>query len=137
MGKTMELTKSKSSDTALEMLEGGIRSLVRGNRSVSAAEPCDDPLEAGATSIADIEKLVEELQIARDYLESEGERVRQLNARYGHLAQSASASVKIIAESMGKWRKLDTTAQAPAALPRTPSITAVHRDEVEDELSDQ
>jgi len=96
------------------MLEGGIRSLVCGNRSASAAEPCDDPLEAGATSIADIEKLMEELQIARDYLQSEGERVRQLNARYAHSAQTASASVKIIAESLGKWRnpELESISQA-------------------------
>jgi hypothetical protein len=133
----MELTKSKSSDTALEMLEGGIRSLVRGNRSASAAEPCDDPLEAGATSIADIEKLMEELQIARDYLQSEGERVRQLNARYAHSAQTASASVKIIAESMGKWRKLDPTAQAPAALPRAPNLAPVHEGELQHESNDQ
>ena len=55
-------------------------------------------------SIGEIEKLMEELRVARDYLRSEGERVRSMNARYAHLTQTASASVKIIAESMAKWR---------------------------------
>ena len=77
---------------------------MRGNRPASAAGLCDDILAAGATSIADIEKLIEELQIARDYLEAEGDRVRRLTSRYAHLTQTASASVKIIAESLGKWR---------------------------------
>ena len=47
---------------------------------------------------------MEELRVARDYLRSEGERVKSINARYAHLTSTASASVKIIAESMGKWR---------------------------------
>ena len=42
-----------------------------------------------------------DLQTARDYLEAEGQRVRRLTTRYAHLTQTASASVKIIAESLG------------------------------------
>src|SRR5262249_55483107 len=45
-----------------------------------------------------------ELQAARDYLQAEGERVRRVNANYAHLAQTASASARVIAESIGKWR---------------------------------
>lgn len=138
MGKPMDVAKSKSSDATIEMLEGGIRALVRGNRPadpvVSSAE---DSLAAGATSIADIENLMEELQVAHDYLQSEGERVRQANARYAHLAHTASASVKIIAESLGKWRRLETSGQAPAALPRAPSLSPVHDSEPQHELDDQ
>ena len=70
----------------------------------NAAEPGDDIVAFGANSIGEIEKLMEELRIARDYLRSEGERVRRINAQYAHLTQTASASVKLIAESMGKWR---------------------------------
>jgi hypothetical protein len=75
-----------------------------GNAAVmeAAEEPRDDILAAGATSIADIDKLIGELQAARDYLQAEGE-VRRLTARYAHLAQTASASTKIIADSIGKW----------------------------------
>jgi hypothetical protein len=70
----------------------------------NAAEPGDDIVAFGDTSIGEIEKLMEELRVARDYLRSEGERVKQINARYAHLTRTASASVKIISESMGKWR---------------------------------
>ena len=65
---------------------------------------CDDALMAGAASIADIDRLMDELQRARDFLQSEGERLRKMNASYANLAQTASASAKIIAESLGKWR---------------------------------
>jgi hypothetical protein len=96
--------KLSISDSASDSIEGDIRAIVRGNRPASAAGLCDDILAVGATSIADIEKLIEELQIARDYLKAEGDRVRRLTTRYAHLTQTASASVKIIAESLGKWR---------------------------------
>jgi len=111
-----------NSEAASNMIEGGIRALVRRNRLAVAAEMVepqhfDDPLQAGATSIADIDKLMGELQMARDYLQSEGERVQQMMARYVHLAETASASVKIIADSLGKWRNSDK--QADLALPHT------------------
>jgi hypothetical protein len=51
----------------------------------------------------DIERLMTELRAARDYLQAEGERVRQINANYAHLAQTASASARIIVESIGAW----------------------------------
>ena len=94
--------------TAAKTIEGGIRALVRGNKPINdaaepAPEPCDDVVVAGAMAIADIEKLIGELLVARDYLQAEGERVRQVNARYAHLAQTASASAKIIADSIGRW----------------------------------
>src|SRR5271166_2133229 len=50
--------------SALNSLESDIRTIVRGNKSPSAAALCDDILAAAATSIADIDKLIEELQIA-------------------------------------------------------------------------
>ena len=64
-------------------------------------------LQAGAKSIAEIERLMAELHAARDYLQSEGERIRRDAARYAQLTQSASSSVKIISENMEKWRKTD------------------------------
>jgi hypothetical protein len=44
-----------------------------------------------------------ELLVARDYLQAEGERVRQVTRRYAHLTKTASASARIISESLGKW----------------------------------
>ena len=103
------------------MLEGGIRALVRRNKLAVAAEliaePTEDALIAGATSIADIGKLMEELETARDYLHYEGERLRQMTARYAHLAQTASASVKVIAQRLGKWRNAETASLEHPAMP--------------------
>jgi hypothetical protein len=123
--KTMDAAESELSisDTATKTIEGGIRALVLGNRPTSAVEPCDDILAAGATAIADIEKLMEELQTARDYLQAEGERVRQVTVRYAHLAQTASASAKIIADSIGKWHNLetDTASESHTAMIEAPA----------------
>ena len=125
-------SKLSLSDTTTKTIDGGIRALVRGNRTVSTnvtapgaagaasinvTVPSEDSLAAGAASIADIERLMAELLVARDYLQAEGERVRRVNAGYAHLAQTASASVKIIAESIGKWRvsQQDSVNQTAAA----------------------
>jgi hypothetical protein len=91
-----------------------------GARPPQAVEPGDDVVAAGALSIGEIEKLMEELSSARDYLRAEGERVRRINARYAHLTRTASASVKIIAESMSKWRtsEADAGREADGALRR-------------------
>jgi hypothetical protein len=111
-----------SPEAASNMIEDGIRALVRRNRLAVAAEMVkpehsEDPLKAGEAAIADIDKLMGELQLARDYLQSEGDRVRQMMARYAHLAETASASVKIIADNVGRWCNSDK--QADLALPHT------------------
>ena len=116
-------------DVAVKRLREEVR--VRGHGAAEAAEPVTsatltDAPAIGATSIADVEKLVEELLTARDYLQSEGDRVHQMNARYGHMAKSASALVKIIAESLGKWRSLGVVDQAPVMIPRAPILSPIH-----------
>ncbi len=134
-------SESSTSDTTARMLEGEIRALVRSHKSTKATAPArletgEEALAIGLTSIADIEKLIEDLLTARDYLQSEGERVRRLNTRYAHLAQTASASAKIIADSMGKWRNLETVSQTPS-LPGAPTLAPVHDGETQDQPSDQ
>ena len=64
----------------------------------------------GATSIADIDNLVSELQEARDYLQSEGKRIRAETVRYISLTGAASASVKIIFDALRAWRTADHSA---------------------------
>jgi hypothetical protein len=108
----MDVAKSHASisDIVPVSIDGNIRTLVPSNRSPNAIKPSDDitgssdVIAAGAASIADIERLMAELQAARDYLLAEGERVRRANANYAHLAQTASASARVIVESIGKWR---------------------------------
>jgi len=110
--KKMDVAEShvSISDTVPMSIEEKTRSLVPSNKSQSVTKPSDDlvasndAIAAGAASIADIERLMAELQTARDYLQAEGERVRRVNANYAHLAQTASASARVIVESIGKWR---------------------------------
>ena len=106
---------SQVSDTTTTMVEG-LRSLLRNRKPAETREPAaeisDDILAAEATSVTDINKLMEELLFAREYLQSEAERVRQMNARYAQLAQTASASVRIISETLGKWRNSETDGPA-------------------------
>jgi hypothetical protein len=85
-------------------------------------------------------KLMEELRIARDYLEAEGERIRRLTSRYVHLTKTASASVRVISESLGKWRnpemeavtKADAqTARIEAQVPSLPPASSLPKNEPE------
>jgi hypothetical protein len=127
--KIMDAAESKLSisDIATKTIEGGIRSIVRGNKPVDLAGAADDVMAAGAASIADIERLMAELLVARDYLQAEGERVRRINANYAHLAQTASASVKVIAESIGRWRipENDAVNQASKVMGRMHHMAAI------------
>ena len=111
-----------------------------GGKQANATEPGDDIVAAGAISIAEIEKLMEELRTARDYLKAEGERVRRMNARYAHLTSTASASVKIIAESMGKWRTTEIEAATEADLGVRRShesiLRSVHDGKLQHELTE-
>jgi hypothetical protein len=76
--------------------------------------------KVGASSIAEIEKLISDLQAARNYLKAEGDRIQQEMTRYAHLSDTASASVKIITESLGQWRKgNDAVHSAPSIAPRS------------------
>jgi hypothetical protein len=61
--------------------------------------------KVSGTSIAEIEKLISDLETVRNYLKTEGDRIQQEMARYAHLSDTASASVKIIAERLGQWRE--------------------------------
>ena len=61
--------------------------------------------KVSATSIAEFEKLIGDLETTRNYLKSEGDRIQREMARYAQLNDTASASVKIIAKSLGQWRK--------------------------------
>ena len=105
-----------------------------GVKRSNATEPGDDIVAFGANSIGEIEKLMEELRIARDYLRTEGERVRRINARYARLTRSASASAKIIVESMGKWRTTELDA-VPDETPG-PSVPCDQDSKLQNEMKD-
>jgi hypothetical protein len=61
--------------------------------------------KVGATPIAEIEKLIGELQATKNFLQSEADRIERETARYMNLTQMASASVKIIFDTVSGWRQ--------------------------------
>jgi hypothetical protein len=104
--------------------EGEIREFIR--RDVSARRPATEPITAsqaesenlnsllervsGAT-VAEIDRLISELQTIRSLLQSEGDRVRREITGYAGLSQSAVATMKVINETLSQLR--------PSALPAT------------------
>jgi hypothetical protein len=92
---------------ALDIVESETRDLVYSGVPTPESETDVEiaPLvqKVGATSIAEIEKMIGELQEARDFLQSEGERVQRETNHYTTLTQMASASVKIISDTVAGW----------------------------------
>jgi hypothetical protein len=65
--------------------------------------PLVQKIEAG--SIAEIEKMIGEMQEAKNFLQTEWERIQRETVRYMKLTQTASASVEIIFETVRGWRE--------------------------------
>src|SRR5215471_16201485 len=59
-----------------------------------------------STSVQEIDKLITELQMLRDKLQSEAERVQREIVEYATLSQAALQSTKIIAESLIQLRNV-------------------------------
>jgi hypothetical protein len=59
--------------------------------------------QVGARSIAEIDRLIAELQEVKTHLQSEGERVEQEMVRYTKLTQMASFTAKIIFDAISQW----------------------------------
>ena len=94
----------------LEMIESESRALVHAEAPSTPKSEIDveiAPLvqKLGTTSIAEIEKMIGELEEARDFLQAEGERVQRETEHYTTLTQMASASVKIISDTVAGWRE--------------------------------
>ena len=70
-------------------------------------DPASAPLiqRIGAPSIAEIEKLVGELQEIRNFLESEGERIQQEASGCIDLIQRTMGSVRVISDTLSEWRQ--------------------------------
>jgi len=59
--------------------------------------------QVGATSIAEIDRLIAELQEVRNYLQAEGERVEREMVHYTNLTQMASFTAKLIFDAISQW----------------------------------
>lgn len=106
---------------AANEFEGEIREFVRRDvsfwrrqRQEPAAEAVVESVNSliqrvSGASVEEIERVIGELQNVRDVLRAEGERVQREIAGYANLSQQAMSSMKIISESLSRWRP------APAA----------------------
>jgi hypothetical protein len=109
---------------AVSEVEAGIRDFVRNDiaylrRPAVAAEAA--PLDANAeatvnnvnsliqrvagTSLAEIEKLISELESLRDLLHAEGQRVQREISGYAQLSQAAMKSTRMIADNVTQWKR--------------------------------
>lgn len=110
--------------------EGEIREFVR--RDVSfwrrqqqqpAAEAVVESVNSliqrvSGASVEEIERVIGELQTVRDTLRAEGERVQREISGYANLSQQAMASMKIISDSLSRWKPATpATPAAPASRP--------------------
>jgi hypothetical protein len=71
--------------------------------------------KVGTTSIAEIDRLMTELQLAKDFLQSEGERIEQETIRYTNLTQMTLVTAKVISDAVSQWRPAQPTTIAPGA----------------------
>ena len=97
--------------------EGEIREFIRRDVSLRRQRPSPGPagesgVENVATlidrvsglSVAEIDRVIGDLQVIREMLRSEGERVRRELTGYAGLSQSAAASMKVIADTVAQLK---------------------------------
>jgi len=117
-------TEADNNLAAVTEVEAGIRDFVRNDiaylrRPAVAAEAA--PLDANAettvnnvnsliqrvagTSLAEIEKLISELESLRDLLHAEGQRVQREISGYAQLSQAAMKSTRMIADNVTQWKR--------------------------------
>ena len=120
----IEPTEADPNLAAVSEVEAGIREFVRNDiaylrRPATAAETA--PLDANAeatvnnvnsliqrvagTSLAEIEKLISELESLRDLLHAEGQRVQREISGYAQLSQAAMKSTRMISDNVTQWKR--------------------------------
>ncbi|NOJ42326.1 hypothetical protein [Bradyrhizobium australiense] len=109
---------------AVSEVEAGIRDFVRNDIAYlrrPAVAPDTVPLDTNAeatvnnvnsliqrvagTSLAEIEKLISELESLRDLLHAEGQRVQREISGYAQLSQAAMKSTRMIADNVTQWKR--------------------------------
>ena len=126
--RSEEIESTEEADSnlaAVTEVEAGIRDFVRNDiaylrrPAVPSAEavPLDAHAEAtvnnvnsliqrvAGTSLAEIEKLISELESLRDLLHAEGQRVQREISGYAQLSQAAMKSTRMIADNVTQWKR--------------------------------
>ena|SRR5436190_5261724 len=112
-------------DAAVSQVEDGIRDFVRNDIAYLRRPPVPSPETAPAdpaaeatvnsvnsliqrvagTSLAEIEKLISELESLRDLLHAEGQRVQREISGYAQLSHAAMKSTRMIADNVNQWKR--------------------------------
>jgi len=130
-----EAATEDSNLAAVSEVEAGIRDFVRNDiaylrrpgananagattdAAASPEAPLDSSTEAtvnsvnsliqrvAGTSLAEIEKLISELESLRDLLHAEGQRVQREISGYAQLSQAAMKSTRLIADNVAQWKR--------------------------------
>jgi hypothetical protein len=124
--KVEETTEADGNLAAVSEVEAGIRDFVRNDiaylrRPATSPETAPPALEPSAeatvnsvnsliqrvagTSLAEIEKLISELESLRDLLHAEGQRVQREISGYAQLSQAAMKSTRMIADNVSQWKR--------------------------------
>src|SRR5215216_1050315 len=118
-------TETDSDLAAVSEVEAGIRDFVRNDiaylRRPAVSSPETAPLEpnteatvnnvnsliqrVAGTSLAEIEKLISELESLRDLLHAEGQRVQREISGYAQLSQAAMKSTRMISDNVTQWKR--------------------------------
>jgi hypothetical protein len=123
----IDSTEQDSDLAAVSEVEEGIREFVRNDVAylrrpapsmVSSVEPALEPTaeatvnnvnsliqRVAGTSLAEIEKLIAELESLRDLLHAEGQRVQREISGYAQLSQAAMKSTRMIADNVTQWKR--------------------------------
>jgi hypothetical protein len=116
-GRTIEDQATKLPDddvTTVPNMEGDIREFVRRDVSGYRKLPHVDEYgptninmlieRAGGNSLREIDTLIAELQAVRNFLAAEAERMQREVANFTQVSQAATASAKVILDSMTQWK---------------------------------
>jgi len=110
---------------AVSQVEEGIREFVRNDIAYLRRPPIPSPETApmdpnaeatvnnvnsliqrvAGTSLAEIEKLIAELESLRDLLHAEGQRVQREISGYAQLSTAAMKSTRMIADNVTQWKR--------------------------------
>ena len=121
----VEATEPDSNLAAVSEVEEGIRDFVRNDIAYLRRPPIQSPETApvdpqaeatvnnvnsliqrvAGTSLAEIEKLISELESLRDLLHAEGQRVQREISGYAQLSQAAMKSTRMISDNVTQWKR--------------------------------
>jgi hypothetical protein len=121
----VESPEVDSNLAAVSEVEAGIRDFVRNDVAylrrpptltpeTTALEPSTEATvnnvnsliqRVAGTSLAEIEKLISELESLRDLLHAEGQRVQREISGYAQLSQAAMKSTRMISDNVAQWKR--------------------------------